>query len=156
MGEAAQELSIGDVAARTGLSVHALRFYEREGILPHPVRRGSNGRRVYSEDDVEWLDMCIRFRSTGMPLTAIRHYASLVKQGAGNEAERLAVLRQHQEHVTAQLAQLGECLDMISYKVRVYEKHLAEGTAGQLWSPPFPACEGPPGGPGQPGSPPDP
>jgi DNA-binding transcriptional MerR regulator len=154
MADVAQELSIGDVAARTGLSVHALRFYEKEGILPHPVRRGSSGRRVYTEDDVEWLDMCIHFRSTGMPLTAIRHYADLVKQGTGNEAERLAVLRQHQQHVTAQLAQLNECLDMISYKVRVYEKHLADGTAGQLWSPPFPVCEEPPGEPGRPDSPP--
>lgn len=130
--------------------MHALRFYEKEGILPHPVRRGSNGRRVYTEDDVEWLDMCIHFRATGMPLTAIRHYASLVKQGTGNEADRLAVLRQHQEHVTAQLAQLNECLDIISYKVRVYEKHLAEGTAGQLWSPPFPVSQDPPAEPAVP------
>jgi DNA-binding transcriptional MerR regulator len=143
MAEAAPELSIGDVAARTGLSVHALRFYEREGILPHPVRRGSNGRRVYTEDDVEWLDMCIHFRSSGMPLTAIRHYASLVKQGTGNEADRLAILRRHQEAVTAQLARLTESLDIISYKVKVYEEHLAQGTAGQLWSPPFPACDEP-------------
>jgi DNA-binding transcriptional MerR regulator len=28
-----EELSIGDVARRTGLSVHALRFYERKGLL---------------------------------------------------------------------------------------------------------------------------
>ncbi|HEY1320824.1 MAG TPA: MerR family transcriptional regulator [Streptosporangiaceae bacterium] len=147
MSEPAPELSIGDVAARTGLSVHALRYYEREGVLPRAVRRGSNGRRVYTEDDVEWLDMCIHFRASGMPLTAIRRYAGLVRQGTGNEADRLAVLRQHQEHVTAQLAQLNECLDIISYKVKVYEEHLARGTAGQLWSPPFPVCEEPPASP---------
>ncbi|MGW5188999.1 MerR family transcriptional regulator [Kribbella sp. NPDC004138] len=62
-------LSIGQVAERTGLSVHALRFYEREGLLADPVRRESNGRRVYSEDDVDWLTMCIKFRSSGMPPT---------------------------------------------------------------------------------------
>ena len=45
--------SIGEVAERTGLSVHALRFYEREGLFADPVRRASNGHRIYSEDDLE-------------------------------------------------------------------------------------------------------
>src|SRR3977135_1005342 len=100
MAEVTTSLSIGQVAERTGLSVHALRFYEREGILADPVRRGPGGRRVYSEDDVEWLAMCTRFRSSGMPLAAIRQYTDLVRRGAGNEKDRLAVLRQHQERVT--------------------------------------------------------
>jgi DNA-binding transcriptional MerR regulator len=40
------ELSIGDVAERTGLSVHALRFYEREGLmLSRHVARGTGGHR---------------------------------------------------------------------------------------------------------------
>ncbi|HEX3487993.1 MAG TPA: MerR family DNA-binding transcriptional regulator, partial [Streptosporangiaceae bacterium] len=38
-------LSIGQVAGRTGLSVHALRFYEREGLLATPVHRDGGGRR---------------------------------------------------------------------------------------------------------------
>jgi hypothetical protein len=45
MSEAVPELSIGQVAERTGLSVHALRFYEREGIFANAVRRGPDGRR---------------------------------------------------------------------------------------------------------------
>ncbi|MEO3874161.1 MerR family DNA-binding transcriptional regulator [Nonomuraea sp. B12E4] len=55
MPETNPGLSIGQVAERTGLSVHALRFYEREGILVAPVRRGPGGRRLYSDRDVEWL-----------------------------------------------------------------------------------------------------
>ena len=106
MPEVALSLSIGQVAERTGLSVHALRFYEREGILATPVRRGPGGRRVYSEWDMDWLDVCTRLRASGMPLTAIRRYADLVRAGAGNEEERLALLRRHQEHVTAQIGEL--------------------------------------------------
>jgi DNA-binding transcriptional MerR regulator len=126
-------LSIGQVAERTGLSVHALRFYEREGILADPVQRESNGRRVYSEDDVEWLDMCIKFRSSGMPLETIRHYTDLVRQGPGNEQDRLALLRSHQEHVSAQIQELTECMKIISHKVEIYEDHLGRGVAECLW-----------------------
>jgi DNA-binding transcriptional MerR regulator len=126
-------LSIGQVAEQTGLSVHALRFYEREGLLADPVRRESNGRRVYTEDDVEWLDMCIKFRSSGMPLDTIRKYTDLVRQGPGNEHDRLALLRSHQEYVAAQIDELNECMRVITHKVTVYQQHLDDGTANSLW-----------------------
>lgn len=114
-------LSIGQVAERTGLSVHALRFYEHEGLFVNPVRRGPGGRRVYSQGDVDWLTVCIILRASGMPLPALRRYADLVRQGAGNEEERLTLLREHQGHVTTQIGRLTECLDLIRFKVGVYE-----------------------------------
>jgi DNA-binding transcriptional MerR regulator len=113
-------LSIGQVAERTGLSVHALRFYEREGLLAEPIRRNPGGRRVYSEDDVEWLDMCIMLRATGMPLPDVRSYTDLVKQGDGNAAERIALLRHHEQRILAQQAQLDKCLDLVRYKMSCY------------------------------------
>ncbi|MEU8360115.1 MerR family transcriptional regulator [Nonomuraea sp. NPDC048882] len=117
-------LSIGQVAERTGLSVHTLRFYEREGLLAHPVRRGAAGHRVYDEDDIGWLGVCIRLRASGMPLTDIRRYTELVRAGQGNEVARLEVLRAHRERVLAQMHDLDECLKLITEKVAVYESRL--------------------------------
>ncbi|HTX81197.1 MAG TPA: MerR family transcriptional regulator [Streptosporangiaceae bacterium] len=71
--------------------MHALRFYEREGMLASPVQRDPDGHRAYSEQDLEWLDLCIKLRSSGMPLAAIGRYAELVRQGEGNEQDRLAL-----------------------------------------------------------------
>jgi DNA-binding transcriptional MerR regulator len=129
-------LSIGQAAQRTGLSVHALRFYEREGLLPTEVSRGPDGRRVYTENDLEWLDLCIKLRSSGMPLTGIRRYAELVREGTGNERQRLDILREHQQRIMAQLAVLGASLDVIDFKVKLYEERLAAGTTGDpIWAP---------------------
>jgi DNA-binding transcriptional MerR regulator len=124
-------LSIGEVAERTGLSVHTLRFYEREGIFANPVRRAPGGRRAYTEDDVDWLTVCTVLRASGMPLPDIRRYAELVREGAGNEEERLTLMLRHRERVTGQLDQLTRCMDLITYKVSVYEDHLAQGTTCQ-------------------------
>jgi DNA-binding transcriptional MerR regulator len=85
-----QHWSIGQVAKRTGLSDHALRFYERQGLLLHPVQRGPDGRRTYSDSDLDWLDLCIKLRSSGMPLADIRRYTELVRRGPGNEQQRRA------------------------------------------------------------------
>ncbi|WP_020421998.1 MerR family transcriptional regulator [Amycolatopsis sp. ATCC 39116] len=129
------DLSIGEVARRTGLSVHTLRLYEREGLLASPVARNASGRRVYREADVEWLRYCTRFRASGMPLEEIRRFAALVRQGRGNELERLALLREHEERVRERIAELQESLAVIRHKVAVYEEHVANGRAAGLWEP---------------------
>ncbi|QGN48857.1 MerR family transcriptional regulator [Micromonospora sp. WMMD558] len=129
MSAASPSLSIGQVARRTGLSEHTLRFYEREGLFLSPIRRSSLGRRVYGEDDVEWLTVCTILRASGMPLPVIRRYTDLVRQGTGTEGERLELLRDHQERVRAQVSQLDRCLDLIRFKIGVYEDHLGRQVA---------------------------
>ncbi|NDU72315.1 MerR family transcriptional regulator [Actinomadura sp. DSM 109109] len=131
----ADALSIGEVAERTGLSVHALRFYEREGLLVGPVQRTAGGRRRYTAADVDWLQICVKLRESGMPLADLKRFAELVRQGPGNEAERLRLLDAHQRRVEAQIRALEDCRSVIAWKVGVYADHLARGEAGGLWDP---------------------
>ncbi|MBP2579883.1 DNA-binding transcriptional MerR regulator [Streptomyces sp. PvR006] len=132
---AVQWLGIGEVAERTGLSVHALRFYEREGLLVGPVRRTSGGRRRYTSPDVEWLQICVRLRESGMPLADLKRFAELVRHGPGNEAERLRLLDAHRRRVDAQIQALEECRSVIAWKADVYAEHLARDGARGLWDP---------------------
>jgi len=46
-------LTIGEVAKQTGIAASALRYYEREGLIPRADRRG--GKRVYNEDILDRL-----------------------------------------------------------------------------------------------------
>jgi DNA-binding transcriptional MerR regulator len=130
-------LSIGEVSALTGLTAHTLRFYEQEGLFVAPVRRNAAGRRVFTGEEVGWLKVCTKLRSSGMPLPEIRRYAQLAREGAGNEAERFEILRRHEARVQQQVADLQEALGIIHAKVERYAQRLAAGTAGQL------RCDGP-------------
>ena len=47
-------MQIGIVAKKVGLSIDAIRFYERNGLLPRPPRT-QGGFRRYGENDVETL-----------------------------------------------------------------------------------------------------
>ena len=45
---------IAGVAARTGLTAHTLRYYERAGLV-QPPQRDATGRRRYTDADIGWL-----------------------------------------------------------------------------------------------------
>ena len=73
--------SIGEAAAKCGLSQHTLRWYEQEGLVA-PVGRDSAGRRRYTESDLDWLLLLTRLRRTGMPVRDMRRYAELARHRA--------------------------------------------------------------------------
>ena len=80
-------LTITEVANRTGLSRHTLRYYERDGLMLG-VDRDRSGHRSYSEGDLGWIELITKLRATGMPIREVRRYAELVRAGDGNEDER--------------------------------------------------------------------
>ncbi|KQR11730.1 MerR family transcriptional regulator [Cellulomonas sp. Leaf334] len=121
-GSAVTSLSIAEAAEATGLTTHTLRYYERDGLLLDAVDRASSGHRRYSEDDVGWIRMITRLRSTGMPIREVRQYADLVRAGDGNEAERLQLLVAHRDRVRKQLAEVATHLEAIEYKIGLYER----------------------------------
>jgi DNA-binding transcriptional MerR regulator len=64
-------MQIGIVAKRIGLSVDAIRFYERNGLLPRPPRTDGGFRR-YGDSDVETLGFIRRAQGLGFKLSEIR------------------------------------------------------------------------------------
>ena len=116
---ASAQLTIAEVAERTGLTRHTLRYYERDGLMLGVGRDGS-GHRRYSERDLGWIELITKLRATGMPVREVRRYAGLVRAGDGNEDERLALLRVHRERVRAQLDTMAANLDAIDMKISYY------------------------------------
>lgn len=64
-------MQIGIVAKKIGLSVDAIRFYERNGLLPRPSRTAGGFRR-YGDNDVETLAFVRRVQGLGFKLSEIR------------------------------------------------------------------------------------
>ena len=118
--------TIGEAAEKCGLSQHTLRWYERIGLLGH-IERGSDGRRRFSDGDLDWLSLLTKLRATGMPVRDMQRYAELVRSGAG-QAERLELIKRHREQVRRAIASQRECLKLLDAKVSNYENCLAEAT----------------------------
>lgn len=113
--------TIAEAAARSGLTAHTLRYYERDGLMLSGVDRSPSGHRRYTDRDLTWIELITRLRATGMPIREVRRYADLVRSGAGNEAERLALLLAHRQRVETQLAEVTAHLRAIDHKIGIYE-----------------------------------
>ena len=62
--------------------------------------------------------------------------------GVGNEAERLDLLRGHEQRVTAQIGEFTRGLGLITCKAKVYAERPEQRTAERLWSPVAKQAEG--------------
>jgi len=116
--------TIGEAASKCGLSQHTLRWYERIGLLGH-IERGSDGRRRFSDGDLDWLALLTKLRATGMPVRDMQRYAELVRSGAG-QAERLELLTRHRDQVRRAIASQRECLKLLDAKIDHYASCLTE------------------------------
>ncbi|NUB05919.1 MerR family transcriptional regulator [Azospirillum sp. Vi22] len=112
-------MKIGDLAKRSGLTAHTIRYYERIGLLPYADRNQSR-HRDYDASILTWIEFLGRLKTTGMPIRDMLRYAALREKGAGTEAERRALLEQHRERVRAQVDELNACLLVLDTKIDGY------------------------------------
>jgi DNA-binding transcriptional MerR regulator len=117
----ATELTIQQVAARTGLSVHTLRYYERNGLL-EPVSRAANGHRRYSAEDITKIEFLTRLRATGMPIRQMQQFANLLRQQPEAISNRRAILEAHEREVQDRIRELYRNLEVIHWKIQHYKE----------------------------------
>ncbi len=79
-------MKIGEVAKAAGVGIDAVRFYEREGLLPEPARRPS-GYREYSADAVMDLRFIKRAKELGFSLKEISELLSIEREPDATAAD---------------------------------------------------------------------
>jgi len=114
-------LTIEQVAERSRLSPHTLRYYERIGLLD-PVGRAESGHRRYATKDLAWLEFLTRLRATGMPIRHMQEFADLRRRGDTTIAERRVLLEIHQQTVQAHIEELQRNLGAITQKIEDYHQ----------------------------------
>jgi DNA-binding transcriptional MerR regulator len=121
-------MNIGEVVRLIGLSEHTLRYYEKVGLLP-PIRRDASGNRLFTPEDIRWMEFLVKLRQTRMPLRQMLHHTGLVRQSDATLAERRAMLEAHERQVRATIVQMNECLGVLQNKLDMYRQWEREAAA---------------------------
>ena len=125
-----QGLHIGKVAGETGFGIHAIRFYEREGLLKKPIR-SEGGYRLFDRDSVSDLKFIRRAQKLGFSLNEIRellvlrrtcsdecfHVRDLLKQKLDRVKEKISDLARLESELKAALRKCNQDLKRSKNKV---------------------------------------
>src|SRR5277367_2816601 len=112
----AASLQIGQVAQRTGLSVDAIRFYEKSGLLPRPARTQGD-YRLYQEREVTDLEFIQKAQELGFSLNEVRELFSIQRHPKDVcvhvrdlIAQKLGIVREKIAELQGLEAELGDAL----------------------------------------------
>jgi MerR family copper efflux transcriptional regulator len=98
-------MRIGQLAAKTGVSTKAIRYYEQVGVLPE-ADRATNGYRVYNSTAAERIAFIQDAQSAGLSLLEIQMILELRDAGESTCGHVIASLEMHLEEVNRQMAEL--------------------------------------------------
>lgn len=126
-------MQIREVARRTGLAEHTIRYYEQLGLLPR-ISRTEAGVRQFSEADVAFLQFVVSIKQTGMPLDEVAQFTEggcileRLQRGeipTATVCRRSTILRGHRERLLQQRSELEALLQAVDQKLGYYDAYLA-------------------------------
>ena len=123
--------SIGEISQRLDIAPSALRYYEKEGLLPF-VERSDSGIRQFTDIDLEWLIIIDSLKKTGMPLKEIKDFVKMFEERDTTIARRLEIVRRHRAVIQQQVAKLNEIILALDFKEQYYQKSLDTGKTMDL------------------------
>lgn len=115
--------TVKQVADKLEMNPHTVRFYTDKELIPG-LKRGENNVRLFDEDAIGWLQGVKALRISGMSVESIKKYVDLCLKGEEAIPERLEIIKEQQEKVNAQLAELKQSSQFLAGKVYFYENLL--------------------------------
>lgn len=117
------EMTIGELAERTGMTVRNIRAHQTRGILPPPVVHGRTG--YYNEEHVARIELTRELQGEGLNLEAIRRMGESVN-GAAEEIHNLTrSLRVPFEEEAPEIVDLVELAEL-------WKKEVEEGRGFEM------------------------
>ncbi|MDF1609703.1 redox-sensitive transcriptional activator SoxR [Hoeflea sp. YIM 152468] len=105
-------LSIGEVAARTGLAVSAIRYYDDEGLVS--ARRTPGGKRMFLRSDIRRLSFILIAQQLGFSLEDIRiQLRQLPLERTPNKRDWEKISRGFRAHLDARIGMLERLRDRL-------------------------------------------
>ena len=115
-------MKIGELAKRAQVPIDTVRYYEREGLIPPPVRRAS-GYRDYLDADVERLRFMRRAKGLGFTLQEIRELLDLTTTSGEDMAALNARAQAKLEDIEGRILALSRVRDALQGLVTACPGH---------------------------------
>lgn len=123
--------TIGEMAKALGINTSALRYYDKEGLLPF-VERSRSGIRMFTDKDYAMLKLINCLKRSGLSIKEIKSYIKMPQEGDTSLKERQKIFESRRSAVKKEIEELNETLEILNYKCWYYETALKKGSEKNL------------------------
>ena len=122
-----EKYTIKEVSEIMKLPISTIRYYDKEGLLPF-IERKASGYRIFTESDIQMLQIIECFKSTGMSIKEIKQFIEWVKMGDNSLQQRYELFLERKRVVEEQMSTLQKQMKEIHHKIWYYQTALEVGT----------------------------
>jgi len=117
---------------KTGLSYETLKFYCNQGLIPD-VKRDEQNRRVFTDDNIAWINSLTCLKNCGMGIQEMKEYLQLCMQGNETIPERKVILNAKKAELQKELKRVQDSIAYIDWKQGFYDDLLSGKTDMQSY-----------------------
>lgn len=125
------DLTIQEMARRSGFSEPTLRYYERIGLLGQVPRDEGSGHRRYDPATAERIDALACLRSSGVGIDEMRRYLRLLEEGHEAAADQRDLFARNAERISAEIERLLTRRDYLRTKAEMWDARLRRDRAAE-------------------------
>ena len=125
--------TVKEVAQMMKISVHTIRYYDNEGLIPFVSRTQSNAR-IFSEYDLSWIRTVHCLRATNLSINDIKKYIDLCLKGNKTIPQRAKIIFNQEKNLKEHLKQLQEQMKVLQIKKKYYTD-LLNNKSKDIWNP---------------------
>ena len=118
---------IGDISKMYGISQDTLRYYDKAGLLPF-VKKNQAGRRVFTEDDLGYIEVIDCLKRSGIPVKEIAKFMDWCVEGDKTLPQRYAFMVEQEAVLEKKIHELQAQLDFLRWKKWYYQIANEAGT----------------------------
>lgn len=119
--------SMKEACRMTNMSYENLKFYCNEGLVPN-VKRDRNNYRVFSDNDIKWIQSLSCLKRCGMTIAEMKEYLELCLNGEASIPERKVILAKKREALLEAKKEIEDSLAFIDWKENFYNEVLSGKT----------------------------
>ena len=116
-------MNIKEASERTGVSSAAIRYYEKESLIP-PIDRTEVGNRDIDARILRRIRFVTQMRAAGMSIESLRRYIQLFDAQEDNTKEQKAILTKQLTVMEEKRDDLQAAIDHLNYKLNHYDDHM--------------------------------
>lgn len=115
--------TVKQVAEKLNITIHTVRYYTDQNLIPGVVR-DKNNNRMFDDEALGWVMGCVFLKEGGMSIKQIRKYIDLCLEGDSTIFERYEIIVQQHEQALKKLEEAQKTVEYMENKVSYYEKLL--------------------------------